>query len=203
MIKTRTLHKVIGLALLLPFMGWIITALIFYVKPGYAGAYESLRFKTYPLEGQFSMAADSAWREFRYLKTVLGDHLLVRTSEGWKQLDPVTLLPRANPADVEIRMLLTDAFSSNPQRYGHVTTISNDSIATSTNILVLFDWNELSLYQRGPDTDRIDLLYRIHYLQWTGINTIDKILGPLGLALLLTLSILGVRLAVGSEKKVL
>lgn len=200
--KIRTLHKVIGLVLLLPFMGWIITALVFYVKPGYAGAYESLHIKTYPLGGNISMPGDSAWLEFRYVRTTLGNHLIVRTSEGWKQLDPLTLRPREKPADDEIRMLLTDAFTANPQRYGEVVSISNDSITTSTNVLVFFDWNELSLYQRGPDTDRIDLLYKIHYLQWTGISALDKVLGPLGLLLVLTLSILGVRLAVGSGKKV-
>lgn len=197
----RRVHKIIGLVLLLPFLGWIVTALIFYVKPGYAEAYASLQCKTYPLDGNISVAAESAWREFRCVKTILGNHLLVRTSEGWKQLDPATLRPRPSPAQDEIRMLLTDAFSANPQRYGNVTTIQNDSIQTSTGILILFDWNDLSLYQRGPDTDRIDLLYRIHYLQWTGVSAIDKILGPLGLVLVLMLSMFGLRLAFGSRRK--
>ncbi len=199
--KIRTLHKVIGLALLLPFMAWIVTALVFYFKPGYAGAYESLQVKTYPLDGRISVAADSAWLEFRYLKTILGNHLIVHTSEGWMQLDPTTLRPRGLPTNDEIRLLLTDAFSGNPERYGQVATISNDSITTSTNVVVSLNWNRLSLYQRGPDTDRIDLLYRIHYLQWSGVDTLDKVLGPFGLVLVLILSILGLRLAVGSEKK--
>ena len=199
--KTRTLHKVIGLALLLPFAGWIITALVFYFKPGYAAAYEALHIKTYPLDGRVSIPADSAWLEFRYLRTILGNHLIVHTAEGWMQLEPATLRPREKPTNEEIRLLLTDAFSANPQRYGQVATISNDTITTSTNILIFLDWDGLSLYQRGPDTDRIDLLYRIHYLQWTGVSALDKILGPLGLALLLVLSILGIRLAVGSGKR--
>ena len=198
--RTRTLHKVVGLVLLLPFMAWIITAMVFYIKPGYAAAYESLRIKTYPLDGPVSMAGDSTWLEVRYLKTVLGHHVLVRSSEGWKQLDTVTLRPREKPADDQIRKLLEDAFSSNPNRYGQVTAISNDTIRTSTNIVILFDWNDMSLYQRGPDTDRIDLLYKIHYLQWTGISGLDKILGPVGLTLVFTLSVLGVWLAVGRKR---
>ena len=197
--RTRTLHKVIGLSLLLPFLAWIITAMVFYIKPGYAAAYESLQVKTYPLDGWIAMAADSAWLEFRYVKTILGNHLIVRTAEGWKQLDTSTFRTREKPTDSEIRMLLTDAFSANPGRYGQVATVSNDTIRTSTDVLVLLDWNGLSLSQRGPDTDRIDLLYKIHYLQWTGISALDKILGPLGLTLVFTLSILGVWLAVGKK----
>jgi hypothetical protein len=56
------------------------------------------------------------------------------------------------------------------------------------------DWNKLSLFQRGKDTDRIDLLYKIHYLQWTGIKPLDKVLGMLGILLVLALSALGARL---------
>lgn len=53
----------------------------------------------------------------------------------------------------------------------------------------------MSLQQRGSDTRRIDLLYRIHYLQWTGIKILDKVLGFTGLALVLTLTALGAWLA--------
>jgi len=38
--------------------------------------------------------------------------------------------------------------------------------------------------QRGHDTDRIDWLYRIHYLQWTGNKTIDRAFAMFGLALI-------------------
>lgn len=199
--KLRKLHTLIGLLLLLPFLGWIITAMVFYFKPGYADAYELLQLKTYPLDGQISIAADSSWMEFRYFRTVLGNHLIARTSHGWIHLDPLTLHPKEKPTNDEVRKLLREAFSSNPDRYGEVSTISHDTIRTTTNIIVLLNWNRLSLQQRGPDTDRIDFLYRIHYLQWTGISAIDKILGPLGLSLILLLSILGIRLALGSRKK--
>lgn len=141
------------------------------------------------------MVGDSTWLEIKYLRTNLGNHLLVRTSQGWKQLDPVTLRPREKPSKDEIRTLLTDAFSANASRYGEVATISNDTIMTTTGIQVLLDWDRLSLHQHGPDTDRIDLLYKIHYLQWTGVAAIDTILGPLVLMLLMTLCILGIRLA--------
>ena len=42
--------------------------------------------------------------------------------------------------------------------------------------------------------------YRIHYLQWTGVTVIDRIPGQLGLVLVLTLCVLGFRLAVDSVR---
>jgi hypothetical protein len=49
----------------------------------------------------------------------------------------------------------------------------------------------MSLQQKGKDTDRIDLLYRIHYLQWTGFKRVDKIVGFAGLGLVMVLTTLG------------
>jgi hypothetical protein len=194
--KTRRLHKIIGVTLLLPMLGWVVTAMVFYIKPGYAGAYEYLEPKTYPLTESVILGTDSAWLEVRYVRTILGLHMLVRTGEGVMQLDPRTLKPRGKPGDEDIRALLKDAFSKNPNRYGEVASITNDTITTTTGIQIVLDWNGLSLSQRGPDTDRIDMLYKIHYLQWTGISSVDKVMGPLGLGLVTFLSILGIRLAV-------
>jgi len=195
MITPRRLHKFIGLALFLPFLGWIITAFIFYFKPGYNQAYESLQFKTYPLENVVILPASPDWLEVRYFRTILGNHLCVRSADGWSQLDPVTLESRTQPADGDLKVLLSDAFSSNPERYGSIVSISEDAIITNTGVHITVNWERMSLYQRGADTDLIDLLYRIHYLQWTGIETIDKFLGPLGLLLILVLSMLGIKLA--------
>ena len=198
--RIRKLHRVIGLVLLLPFLGWSVTGFLFFVKPGYEGAFESLQLRTYPLDGDLSISADPTWLEFRCLKTILGSHLLVRTSEGWLHLDPRSLRPKEKPTEEEIRSLVSDAISAHVQRYGNIIGISDNTITTDTNIRVVLDWKRLTLQQRGRDTDRIDLLYRIHYLQWTGITVIDRILGPVGLALVLTLSILSLWLAKGSAR---
>ena len=198
--RIRRIHRAIGVVLLLPFLGWAVTGLVFFIKPGYEGAFESLQPRTYALDEHLSIRADPTWVEFRCLRTILGSHLLVRTSEGWLHLDAASLRPKEKPTEDEIRSLLSDAFSAHPQRYGNITSISNNTITTDTNARVVLDWKRLSLQQRGTDTDRIDLLYRIHYLQWTGITVIDRILGPLGLGLVLALSILGVWLAKGSTK---
>jgi hypothetical protein len=53
----------------------------------------------------------------------------------------------------------------------------------------------MSLQQRGKDTDRIDLLYKIHYLQWTGVKSVDRVVGFVGLMFVLTLTTLGAWLA--------
>src|SRR6266404_2799604 len=194
---TRALHRVIGIVMLLPLAGWAITGAIFFLKPGYAGAYELLQVKTYPLESNIATQIDPAWLEARFVKTVLGEHLLARTSRGWIHLDPLTMQPRPEPSADDLDALVTDAFSANPARYGRVASIEGDVITTNTGVRIELDWNRLALTQSGKDTDRIDTLYKIHYLQWTGIKGVDKVLGGLGILLVLALSLLGARLFFG------
>lgn len=191
---TRSLHRVVGLVMLLPLAGWAVTSAVFYLKPGYAGAYELLQVKTYPLEATLVIETDPSWTEARLVKTILGEHLLARTSQGWLHLDPYSRLPWPEPSADEVSELLTDAFSANPQRYGRVASIRGNNITTNTGVRVELDWGRLALTQSGKDTDRIDTLYKIHYLQWTGVNAIDKVLGALGILLVLSLSLLGARL---------
>jgi hypothetical protein len=90
---------------------------------------------------------------------------------------------------------VADALAARAERYGGVSRVDGTTVETSTGARVTLDWNRLSLSQRGRDTDRIDALYRIHYLQWTGVPSLDKVLGFMGLTLLLALSGLGARLA--------
>lgn len=193
--KARTLHRVIGIILLLPFFGWALTGLVFFIKPGYEGAYEVLSVKTYPLDRPLTINPDPAWLEFRYFKTVLGEHLLVRTAAGWSHLNPADKQLRNKPTEDDLRALLKDAFLANPQRYGNVSMVSGETAVTDTGVEVTVDWDSLSLRQRGRDTDRIDLLYKVHYLQWTGVTVIDRVVGMAGIALVLALTALGARLA--------
>ena len=67
---------------------------------------------------------------------------------------------------------------------------------------------EMEAYQRTQAmtvaselVDRIDALYRIHYLQWTGYKLVDRLVGLVGLLLLVTLAVLGVRLAFGRQPR--
>lgn len=195
--KSRSLHKIIGILLILPMIGWAVTGFIFFVKPGYGDAYDLLAIKTYPLDGGATIAPKPGWLEYRVFKTVLGEHLLVRSSAGWQHLNPRTLEPLAKPAEDQAKQLVSDAFTANPSRYGRIVSVADDVFTTDTGVEVTLDWNRVSLQQRGADTDRIDALYKVHYLQWTGVKSIDRVIGLVGLSLVLVLTVLGVRLAFG------
>lgn len=193
--KARKLHRVIGVILLLPFFGWAVTGFVFFIKPGYAGAYEVLAPKTYKLTGALPIIPDPTWLEFRYLRTVLGDHLLARSKSGWQNLNPTDQQPRPVPNESDLTLLVKDAVSANPARYGNISRVSGTTVSTDTGVRITVDWDRMSLQQSGKDTDRIDLLYRIHYLQWTGIKHVDKIVGFTGLVLVMMLTTLGAWLA--------
>jgi hypothetical protein len=137
--KTRKWHRLIGLVMLAPFTGWAITGSIFSLKPGYAGAYEILQPRSYPLEHDTSVKADPGWLEFRCLKTILGHHLLVRTDEDWSQLNPSSLLPENLPGENEIRLLVEDAISGNAARYGHINNVSGNQVITDTGVHIKLD----------------------------------------------------------------
>lgn len=205
---SRSLHRIIGVVLVLPMVGWAVTGFVFFIKPGYGGAYESLTVRTYPLDASAPgpnlasreiQAERDSWLEYRVFRTILGEHLLVRTATGWRHLNPSTLEPVSAPSDDEVRRLVADAFTANPQRYGTITRVDSGVITTDTGVEITLDWNRVSLQQRGRDTDRIDRLYKVHYLQWTGVMSIDRVLGFVGLTLLLALTVLGVRLALGRK----
>jgi uncharacterized iron-regulated membrane protein len=191
----RKAHRVIGLVMLLPLVAWAATGAVFFTKPGYGAAYDALAIKTYPIEGPLTVRPDPAWREVRLLRTILGLHLLARNDRGWVHLDPVTRQAVPVPRDEDVTRLIADAFASNPSRYGRIVGLAGAVATTDTGAVVTLDWNRLTLQQRGRDTDRIDRLYKIHYLQWTGQKTVDRILGLAGLVLLVVLTVLGARLA--------
>ena len=200
--KSRSLHKIIGVLLILPMIGWAVTGFIFFVKPGYGDAYELLAIKTYPLDGSRpiglgleNQAELQSWLEYRVFKTILGEHLLVRTPAGWQHLNPRTLEPAAKPPEDQAKQLVADAFVANPSRYGRIVRVAGDVFTTDTGVEVTLDWARVTLQQRGQDTARIDRLYKVHYLQWSGVKSLDRVLGLVGLSLVLVLTVLGVRLA--------
>lgn len=194
MIKSRKLHKIIGLILVLPMLGWTMTGIIFFIKPGYQGAYEQLAVKRYSLNESIAVQPKSDWQEMKLVSTILGDHLLVKTKGTAKHLDPNSLLPKLEPSETQFKALLADAFSHNSERYGDVVALDGLSAKTNTGVEIKLDWNNLRLSQKGQDTELINLLYKVHYLQWTSHKGVDQVLGMLGLILLILLTILGVRL---------
>lgn len=126
---------------------------------------------------------------------MLGDHLLLRTAGGWRHLR-ADGSPWPEPGESELRPLLAAALAGDPKRYGELVGRGADGVwRTSTGARITLDWSTLALTQRARDTDAIDLAYRIHYLQWTGVARIDRALGLAGLAGVALLALLGLRLA--------
>jgi uncharacterized iron-regulated membrane protein len=192
--KSRKLHKLIGLTLVLPMLGWTLTGLVFFIKPGYQGAYEQLSVKNHPLSQVLTVTPKKNWQEVRLVNTILGAHLLVKSSHKVEHLDPVSLLDKPAPTKSQFKALLNDAFSDNKARYGDIEHIDGLSAQTTTGVKVTLDWQTLKLNQTGQDTQLINLLYQVHYLQWTPFKGINQVLGIFGLLLLISLTVLGVRL---------
>ena len=187
---TRKQHRLLGGILLLPFIAWSLTGVFFLVRPAYEQAYSVLSPKTYSAD-QINISAQPEWQEMRLLKTVLGLHLLVKQEGGWQQLDPDSLEVRATPVEADLVSFVEDAISQDTLRYGELLPGESDPFRTSTGVTIAVNWDSLSLYQRGADTRWIDRIYRIHYLQWTGIAFLDTILGVAGLLLLLLITATG------------
>jgi len=188
----KTLHRFVGLAAAIPLLLWALTGVVFLTKPGYEGAYERLSPNTHPMPDEVELSTHSDWREMRLLRTVLGDHLIVRGKDAWRHLDPETLAERDPPSDSELEALVADAIASNPARYGNVVDATDGVVTTDKGVVITLDWSRLEFTQRGNDTRLIDSLYRIHYLQWLGEPVSDKVLGVAGLVLLIALLASGI-----------
>lgn len=198
--KSRKIHKIVGLLLVLPMFGWIITGMVFFIKPGYKNAYDQLAIKTYPLEQSFTIPFSNEWKEARLIKSILGHHLLVKTGDGYKHLDPTSYQPKENLTEQEVKNLLNDAFSKNAERYGAVVSSDGYKATTSTGIEVTLNWNNLSIRQSGDDTKFINTLYKIHYLQWTPSKSFNQFFGIMGLLLLMLLTLFGVKIYLSSRR---
>ena len=193
--NTRKLHKTLGFIMLLPFVAWAITGVFFFIKPGYSDAYHQLSIKTYPKIQSLTLPINNRWYEVRSFHTVLGSHLIVNLNDKWQQLNIQTFEHEPTPTADKITLLINDATKSKPSRYGKVVSVNGLSATTSTNIKITLNWQKMTLHQQGKDTDFINTMYKIHYLQWTGIASVDKVLGIFGLGLVVLLGCLGVKLS--------
>jgi hypothetical protein len=196
----KKLHQYLGFFMLLPFIAWAITGVFFFFKPGYSVAYQPLLIETYPIESKIFPSNKSGWLEIRQLNTILGDHLMVKTVEGWQHLSSKTLIEIEQPNRTEITLLVNDAIKSNKARYGEIKTIEESLITTTTDVRITLDWNKMTLRQQGVDTDFINTIYNIHYLRWTGIKALDQVLGVVGLFLVLLLAGIGIFMTIRKNK---
>ena len=185
--------------MVLPFFAWAITGTFFFIKPGYDKAYEQLAIKSYPLSAKM-INSDEEFEEIRWLKSILGTHLIVKQDGKWQQRHPVSLSVLLQPSEDQVIALIEDAIKGKP-RYGEIDTVDGNKIETTTGVTISLNWPKLSLYQRGRDTDFIDRMYKIHYLQWTGNKTLDKYLGLIGLLIVVTLALFGSWMVFKSRKR--
>jgi len=193
-VSLRSLHKYLGMVLLLPFIAWSATALFFLLRPAWPEAYASLEVRALPLEEVPDLVPQPGWLELRYLRSILGPHLLVREASGWKQLDPQTLEERPWPDDASLRRLLEDAMQADPARYGRLVESGDGSLLTDTGVVISLDWHNLRFNQEGRDTRWINRIYEIHYLRWTGNAVLDEVLGVFALLLLILMTWTGARM---------
>ncbi len=166
------LHAWLAIVLVAALVIWSITGLLFHLKPGWDRAYDLL-----------SIDRGGGREE---LDTAIGP--LVRV-DGVLERDPLT--------EFEARALAIDAVSRSRHRasYGEpagaTVTDAAVKIRFSGGPVVTVDRAGAWISQRGPDTDRIDWLYRIHYLQLTGHRSIDRAIAVAGLLLIWAVMIPG------------
>lgn len=192
----RRIHRFLGWCLILPFFVWALTGLVFFIKPGYQGAFSYLNVKTYPISKVVQIIPKPEWQEVKLLQTVLGTHLMVKQSDGWQQLNLTDFTVRPQPSADDLQRLIKDAISVDSKRYGEQLLKTEQGFVTDTGVQIQLDWASLSLSQQGKDTELINNLYKAHYLQWTGQKTIDQVLGVIGLVLLMLTTVVGVRLLI-------
>jgi len=192
----KKLHQYLGLVMLAPFIAWAITGVFFFVKPGYKDAYASLSVKTYPLLNITPITPQENWQEIRWLRTILGEHLLVKTDKHWQQLNPTNLKTIEQQTEQQTRLLIEDAIQTNPARYGKIESIDGQTVLMDSGVTINVNWPQMRLYQSGSDTDFINWMYKVHYLQWTGIQSVDRVLGIVGLGLVVLLAGLGLSMVI-------
>jgi uncharacterized iron-regulated membrane protein len=199
-------HRWLAIVLVVPLIVWSVTGLLFHLKPGWSRAYDMLSAER-PLDAMpaatpdaIAQAAGGPVKRLELFGTALGPLYRVTLADRTMLLD-ASLHVRSPLSVDDARTLAADAIahSSHAAAYGAIrsATVVGDSVRVETAGATLeVDRTSGSVAQRGADTDRIDWLYRLHYLSWTGNKTLDKLLALLGLALIWLVMIPGVVLFV-------
>jgi hypothetical protein len=190
----RSWHKWLGWVLVTQLILWAVTGAIFILKPGYGPAYETPKIQFLPVSARdlqrVASISNTDWQGLRILKTSVGEHLLVDTAEGVKHLNFIG--EEQAPSLSVVKHLLRESIGYNPGRYGELKSIEGLVGITSTGVELTLNWQQLSIRQQGADSRLINLLYKLHYLQFTDNAFVNKTLATLALLLLVALSVFGV-----------
>jgi uncharacterized iron-regulated membrane protein len=199
-------HRWLAVVLVLPLVIWSITGVLFHLKPGWSRAYDMLSIErpldTLPANAPEAVAtaAGGSAQRLELFGSALGPLYRVTTAAGTVLVD--AQLHRRSPLSAdEARALAADAVahSTHHDAYGAIgaTRVDLETVHVAfAHATVDVDRASGTISQRGPDTDRIDWLYRLHYLSWTGNRTLDKLLAIVGLALIWLVMIPGLVLFV-------
>lgn len=207
-------HRWLAVVLVVPLAVWSVTGLLFHWKPGWGRAYDLLAVEqSGPLDVHAlapitaAGAGGRAVERVELVATVLGPLYRVRTADGTHLLDARTGRLRSPLSADDARALVADAIARSPHAaaYGAIGTVTVDGararVTLAHDIVVDVDRHAARLRQHGADTERIDWLYRLHYLQWTGSRAVDRVLSVVGLALIWAVVVAGLVLFVRGRSR--
>jgi hypothetical protein len=201
-------HRWLAIVLLVPLVVWSISGLLFHLKPGWSRAYDMLDAER-PVLSTTSVAPipaiaamfPSQISKIELFDTALGPLYRVTTESGTELVDAVGAARRSPLSAEDAKALAVDAVAHSAERGGYGSLTATE--VTERVVHVRFEHatvdvgrSSARLSQRGSDTERIDWLYRVHYLQWTGNKAIDRVLAMFGLALIWAVMLPGVVLFV-------
>jgi len=197
----RRVHRWLAIVLVVPLVIWSITGLLFHLKPGWSRAYDLLDPERPAVVHLDKLVVPEGATHVEVFSTAIGPLARVTTAKGDELYDADTGRKRSPLAIDAARALAVDAIarSHHASAYGAATRVTSTETTVTLELagaVVEVGRNDGRLSQRGTDTDRIDWLYRIHYLQLTGNTTFDRILGLAGLVLIWLVLIPGVVLFV-------
>jgi uncharacterized iron-regulated membrane protein len=215
----KTWHKWLGLLLLAPFAVWTLTGLLFALKPGWGPAYEYLspwQPASQEAPSTLTMASFATHAEvadalaIELHQSAIGPLYEVQHAgdAGATTLHDARTSVRMDPLTLEHARTLVEAAiasSIDPERYGvvhsHEPAESEIQFSFSGGPTVTINLHSASMRQSGPDTDRINWLYELHYMRWTGNAMVDRILGFSVLVLVWLLAAAGLLLAWRGRKR--
>lgn len=200
-------HRYLALALVVPLIVWSVTGLLFHLKPGWTRAYDMLDAER-PLDATQVTPIANVTAQFpdgvthlELFGTVIGPLYRVSTANGDALVNAATGAKISPLSESDARALASDAIAHSRLKdgYGEIThaDVRDDVVrfTTAKGPIVEVGRTDARISQHGSDTARIDWLYRIHYLQWTGHKTLDRVLAVAGLALIWLVMIPGLVLA--------
>jgi hypothetical protein len=196
-------HRWLAIVLVVPLVVWSVSGLLFHLKPGWARAYDMLDAER-PLSTTSVAPISTVAATFpdkiskiELIDTAIGPLYRVTTERGTDLVDAIGATRHSPLSADDAKTLALDAVARSSQRagYGGVTGTEVGERVVHVRFehaTVDVDRSSARMSQRGADTDRIDWLYRIHYLQWTGNKSADKILIGFGLALIWAVMLPGI-----------